>query len=668
MLLGIVITIIVVVIVIGSLYAVGVFTPKSSSSSRTYTVTFTEGGLPSGTSWSVTLRGTTQSSTSSSIAFTEANGTYAFTVGAVSGYTASPSSGSVTVNGAAVSKAVTFTAVPPSAYAVTFTESGLPSGTSWSVTLNGTTSSATAPGSITFTEANGTYAFSVGAVSGYTASPSSGSVTVNGAAVSKAVTFTAVPPGAYPVTFSQTGLPGDVGWSALLLIGAYGSTTFPAIAGTSGEGPSFEFAVPNGKYFFFVQSENSSYLPTPEDGNITVASAPVSVSIVFTVVTPTATHYPVTFTETGLPSGTTWSVYLHGDNFSAPAGSPIGFSEPNGTYYYSVSTIAAGYAATIPSGDVVVNGHGVTVSVRFIHVYPVTFTETGLSATATWQVRLNETESSESAGYPITFSVPNGSYPYTVSASGYTATPASGTVTVSGASVSVAITFTAVAPPSMHNVTFTESGLPSGTFWTISVFADGLIFMGYGNYSPTTTLTVSVPNGNYTWVFVGSGARGYLPTPFAGGFAVKGGPVSQSLTFTYSPSDRIVAFSEYSYWFSGKYGIPNGTSWTVALGGATQSSAGMFIVFLEPNGTYSYTITPPAGYVAVPSSGTFTVNSSYPAEFFSSSASVFVVFLSSGGPGAASPAGGAENAPVGPIALASLIAVSAARPGRLRAS
>jgi hypothetical protein len=68
----------------------------------TYTVTFTETGLPSGGSWSVTLNGVTKSSTSSSISFTEPNGTYAYTIGAISGCSRSPPSGSVTVNGAPV--------------------------------------------------------------------------------------------------------------------------------------------------------------------------------------------------------------------------------------------------------------------------------------------------------------------------------------------------------------------------------------------------------------------------------------------------------------------------------------------------------------------------------------------------------------------------------------
>ena len=77
-----------------------------------YALTFAEAGLGPGTSWTVTLNGTVASSTTSTIAFNGSNGTYPFTVDPVPGYTISPSSGSVTVNGAATLTNLTFTPVP----------------------------------------------------------------------------------------------------------------------------------------------------------------------------------------------------------------------------------------------------------------------------------------------------------------------------------------------------------------------------------------------------------------------------------------------------------------------------------------------------------------------------------------------------------------------------
>jgi len=78
---------------------IAVFIPPAP----TYNVTFTESGLASGVSWSVTFNGSQKSSSTARIAFSIKNGTYGFTVGTVTGYVASPTSGGVQVSGAAVS-------------------------------------------------------------------------------------------------------------------------------------------------------------------------------------------------------------------------------------------------------------------------------------------------------------------------------------------------------------------------------------------------------------------------------------------------------------------------------------------------------------------------------------------------------------------------------------
>ncbi len=165
------------------------FTAREVKISK-YTVTFTESGLPSGTSWSVTFNGTTETSTTDTITFTVANGTYSFAVGYLGEYTASPSSGSISVKGANANQAITFTPVKTtvSKYTVTFTESGLPSGTSWSVTFNGTTETSTTD-TITFTVANGTYSYSIGNITGYKVDPLSGSLNINGSNTSQTITF-----------------------------------------------------------------------------------------------------------------------------------------------------------------------------------------------------------------------------------------------------------------------------------------------------------------------------------------------------------------------------------------------------------------------------------------------------------------------------------------------
>jgi thermopsin len=71
-------------------------------------VTFTERGLPAGTSWSVTLNGITMNGAGTSITFWDPNGAYAFTVPPVNGEHAHPSHGTVTVHGANVTEKIRF--------------------------------------------------------------------------------------------------------------------------------------------------------------------------------------------------------------------------------------------------------------------------------------------------------------------------------------------------------------------------------------------------------------------------------------------------------------------------------------------------------------------------------------------------------------------------------
>ena len=102
----------------------------------------------------------------------------------------SASSGNVTVSGKNITQNIIFTPVKIiSKYTVTFNETGLSSGTSWTVTFNGSVLSSTT-NTISFTVANGTHSYSIGSVSGYTLSVSSGNVTVNGKDVTQNITFT----------------------------------------------------------------------------------------------------------------------------------------------------------------------------------------------------------------------------------------------------------------------------------------------------------------------------------------------------------------------------------------------------------------------------------------------------------------------------------------------
>jgi YVTN family beta-propeller protein len=74
--------------------------------------------------------------------------------------------------------------------------------------------------------------------------------------------------------------------------------------------------------------------------------------------------YSVSFSESGLSSGATWSVSLAGSTRDSPAGIPITFDEPNGTYLYSVSS--AGSPSAVPAaGNATVAGSPISVPIAF---------------------------------------------------------------------------------------------------------------------------------------------------------------------------------------------------------------------------------------------------------------------------------------------------------------
>jgi uncharacterized repeat protein (TIGR02543 family) len=85
----------------------------SAAATPAYSVTFTESGLTSGTSWSVTLDGTTRTSTTTHVVFTYiADGAHNYTIDAQTGYYASTTSGTLTVSGANAQQSVIFTSQP----------------------------------------------------------------------------------------------------------------------------------------------------------------------------------------------------------------------------------------------------------------------------------------------------------------------------------------------------------------------------------------------------------------------------------------------------------------------------------------------------------------------------------------------------------------------------
>ncbi len=255
------------------------------------------------------------------------------------------------------------------------------------------------------------------------------------------------------------------------------------------------------------------------NGDVYVANyASGTISIIPTV------FYNVTFTQTGLPTGTTWYVNLSNGQNLTSTGPTLSFSEANGTYSYTVGLSGNIYSASNASGSFTVHGGNVSNSVSFSKVvYSVDFTESGLPAGTTWYVNLSNGQQFHSQSSTVTFSEANGTYSYTLSAGNdsYVASPHSGTFAVNGGKLAE----NAVFKKASYTVKFAETGLPTGTTWYVNL-SNGQSFS-----SSNSTVEFNETDGAYTYTV---NATGFGASISNGTLDVNGANLTESVNFTAS--------------------------------------------------------------------------------------------------------------------------------------
>jgi thermopsin len=262
-------------------------TRASCVSPSIYTVSFRETGLTAGTAWAVSVDGRQSNSTLPWVNVTLPNGTYSYEIQAPFGYWADIANGSVTVAGANLTIATLFYTI----YTVTFTESGLPSGTNWSVTLEGQTRNSSDPQIVFSNESNGTLSYSVGPVAGYSTSIPVGMVTVDGRSVLQPIPFAAVLPTTFEVLFVESGLPSGSDWSVTL-----GGTTEDSDGASN-----IAFEEVNGIYEYSF-GQPLGYSANVTVGALQLAGHPITIFVNFTP-TPSSNQ-----TTSGGPLVDSWIV------------------------------------------------------------------------------------------------------------------------------------------------------------------------------------------------------------------------------------------------------------------------------------------------------------------------------------------------------------------------
>ena len=338
--------------------------PAATYQPVTYWILFEESAGPPDAEWNVTLVQETgppvpltcrpcPPGAMSSVVFDGPNGTYRY---AITGLPAgdqvrdahsgeADSIGALQVSGGVPYGAVVnFTVAAGPTPNLTFRLAGAPAASSWCVALAVVLDSCTTGVSIRFADLTPAenYSYSIRPPSGWTVTGAGGAIALVKASV--VLRFHALAD-RYAVTFVESGLAEHKGWK--VVVGG---------KRVSRDTPILVADLPNGTYGYAV-------VPIPGytgawSGSVTVNGSAVAVSGAFVRVV-----YAVTFEETGLPVGTTWSVTLHGTVY-ATNNSSLVLDLPNGTYAYRVTPVA-GYGHTASPSPVRVIGAARTVSIAF---------------------------------------------------------------------------------------------------------------------------------------------------------------------------------------------------------------------------------------------------------------------------------------------------------------
>jgi len=296
----------------------------------------------------------------------------------------------------------------------------------------------------------------------------------------------------------------------------------------------------------------------------------------------------------------------------------------------SVSVISAAsdsVAATVPvgalpdavgadstNGEVYVANQG-SSNVSEFAISGVTFHASGLPAATAWSitsgvppvVRTNTTTAHKKGA--ISFDATSLSLAYSITPpAGYAVAKVTGPRSPSQTVVTLASkpsTFTVVFGP-LEPLTITETGLPSGTFWGLTL-TSALHFGGPASQtatSSTSAIEFMAVKGAYHYA-LSAGPATYRISPAHGTVSVGTHPAAKSIKF--KPVTETVVFEVV--------GLTHGTTWQVNVTGpmnVTIGTIGGQIRVPLINGTYHYTVSNLTSLHPHPASGTFVVLAPHP--------------------------------------------------------
>lgn len=157
----------------------------------------------------------------------------------------------------------------------------------------------------------------------------------------------------------------------------------------------------------------------------------------------------VQFTSAGLPGGVGWGVAMTGWTWLDSEGTTLTFTLADNSSSYLIRSASSRWSPNASSGQFLTTQSEVSISVGFsAELFAVTFQENGASSGG-WSVDFAGTSQVSFFDLALTFYEFNGTYSYVVSGPpGLAATPTNGFLNVSGAPLSVVVSFTPVGSTS----------------------------------------------------------------------------------------------------------------------------------------------------------------------------------------------------------------------------
>lgn len=461
-----------------------------------------------------------------------------------------------------------------SKYNIELNESGLPAGTSWTYTFNGTQSTINTD-QTNLSEPNGTYSFSVSNINGYTVSYSS-SIVVSGANQVVNVVFKKIP--TYKVQLFESGLPTGTNWN-------YTFNHNSEVLGNS----SYNYSLSNGTYSLYVGTVSGYSVNYPS--SVIVSGSSQIVYINYTVI-PT---YALIVHESGLTNGTKWYILINNIQYSSIKKYDNVSNLLNGTYQFNVNNIAGYLLGAYPS-SFVINGNTAYINLTYtpdIKLYSVDIIAHNIQdvSSVKWSVVFNTTTYfSQNSNTIIVPSLINDTYSLHVnSLNGYIIHAYTTSIVINGNNLTENIYF---------NQTFIlyikESGFNgqwfinfNGTSYSSTNFYLNITGLVNYTYSIDVVLPTSYNVNNYNHQVIINGKNDYV-----------------NLTF-----NKILikqGYYEVEFIMSG---LPKGMNYSVMINNEQYYSNGnIYLNITLVNGTYIPIISIPNNYVFSQSLNTLTVN------------------------------------------------------------